>query len=64
MTLGILGHNYAIRTLADKPEYHFTSITTGGCTRDTYIYLLRKRGLDKYIRFRLLIWLIRKVDRS
>lgn len=58
--MGIIGHCYAIRELFDKQEAYLSSITARECVRDTYIYMIYRNGWNKYFRFRVIIWLLRK----
>ena len=56
----ILSYSHAIRHLVNHERFHFGSITARECLEDTYIYMLRKTGLDKYLRWKLIIFLIKR----
>ena len=56
----VIQHCHKIRGLLASRGFHMTSITSRECLEDTYIYMLRKTGLDKYLRYKMIIFLIKR----
>ena len=56
----VIGHCHKIRGLLSSRSFHMASTTNRECLEDTYIYMLRETGLDKYLRWKLIIFLIKR----
>ena len=54
----IIGHCHDIRALIREDSFHMSSITSRESLETTYIWMLRETGLDKHLKYRIIIWLM------